>query len=169
MNICPVCNKNAGVTTRKKPKKYCSASCRSKNQDKTSRKKGEYISCAMCGKIKYFTRSYIKKAYNKLGMRFCGKSCSDKAKSTGLMPVGFKKKNNKKENHPYKVIMINGKRKRLHRWIMENKLGRKLERWEHVHHINGNKKDNRIENLEILTAKEHNKIHYLRDKIEFGS
>ena len=42
---------------------------------------------------------------------------------------------------------------------MEKELGRKLTPQEHVHHKNENPKDNRIENLEILSKSEHIKIH----------
>ena len=47
----------------------------------------------------------------------------------------------------------------LHRVLMENHLGRLLTRGEVVHHLNHNKKDNRIENLEVMTAAEHSRKH----------
>jgi hypothetical protein len=59
----------------------------------------------------------------------------------------------------YKRIKIDGKLLLEHRYIMEQHLGRKLERKEVVHHINGDKEDNRIENLEILSPSAHSLEH----------
>jgi hypothetical protein len=45
-----------------------------------------------------------------------------------------------------------------HRWIMSQHIDRALREWEHVHHKNGNKKDNRLENLELMTNSEHDRL-----------
>lgn len=46
-----------------------------------------------------------------------------------------------------------------HRLIVEKSLGRYLWPKEVIHHINHNKLDNRIENLEITSKSKHSKIH----------
>lgn len=47
-----------------------------------------------------------------------------------------------------------------HRMIMEDTLGRKLKFNEIVHHIDGNSRNNSIDNLKLMTRKEHNKLHW---------
>ena len=50
-----------------------------------------------------------------------------------------------------------------HRLIMSEFLGRPLKPNEEVHHKNENEKDNRLENLELLTTAEHTTLHNLKD------
>ena len=63
------------------------------------------------------------------------------------------------ERTGYLSIRFNGIKVYLHRHLMEQKLDRKLYRSEHVHHINHDKLDNRIENLILINANEHSSYH----------
>lgn len=49
-------------------------------------------------------------------------------------------------------------RKRLHRYVWEKEVGT-IPKGCHIHHVNGNKADNRIENLAIMTASGHERMH----------
>jgi len=46
-----------------------------------------------------------------------------------------------------------------HRLIMEEQLGRYLTEDEVVHHKNGVKNDNVLENLEVMSIHDHRKLH----------
>lgn|SRR3990167_10860030 len=48
---------------------------------------------------------------------------------------------------------------REHRLVVEKNIRRYLTGEEVIHHINGIKTDNRIENLKIMSASEHSKLH----------
>jgi HNH endonuclease len=69
----------------------------------------------------------------------------------------------KRWNHPHGYILITHpetKKKVLeHRYIMEQHIGRPPQKNEAVHHINGDKKDNRIENLELMPFGSHSVLH----------
>lgn len=66
----------------------------------------------------------------------------------------------------YKTIVVEGKQVREHRHLMEQFLGRKLEPWEHVHHVDGNYLNNDISNLQILSNSEHQKIELAQWKVK---
>ena len=51
-----------------------------------------------------------------------------------------------------------------HRLIVERAVGRRLRTSEHVHHINGERADNRLENLRIMSAHDHGRIHGKQSK-----
>ena len=56
-------------------------------------------------------------------------------------------------------IKTAGKNTLLHRYIMEQHLGRKLDPKEVVHHVNGDPQDNRIENLCVISPSIHSVHH----------
>ena len=100
--------------------------------------------CSVCGE-KGYVKQLCRPHYHKL--RTYGDPCY--VRPNKLYKAG-----------EYLVIRINGKSQLLHRHIMEKHIGRQLSKKEHVHHINGNGKDNRIENLAIININEHTQLHH---------
>lgn len=122
-----------------------------------------------------FCNKKLKESWQKA---YCSRECSNKANAKRLSrsrkgagnPMFGKRPWNYKGKHlssdGYWIITVRdvkgykGFRKvRLHRYIIEQVLGRRLTIDEDIHHINGIKTDNRLENLEIINHGEHTKLH----------
>lgn len=126
---------------------YCTKECYNKSKSESKRIE---CSCANCGKTISKTITEIKKS--KTGNVYCSKSCA----------VSKNNKDFKKyENHPNYINGITTYRERKLE-ISENKCedcGLEDIRVLEVHHLDKNRKNNKMENLVILCANCHKIRH----------
>jgi hypothetical protein len=85
--------------------------------------------------------------------RYCSRSCSLKNRikkgEAKSLPEGTRRPG----GSGYIRIKVSGKWMFEHRLVMEQALGRKLDKRDRVHHKNGKRSDNRPENLELWKLK----------------
>jgi endogenous inhibitor of DNA gyrase (YacG/DUF329 family) len=118
--------------------------------------KNVVMECEYCGKEKELYPSDAKR------FRFCSRKCQGHyTRELTTCPDGTKRI----DYYGYVLVKLadhpnskNGWVKE-HRLVMSEHLGRTILENEHIHHINGDKTDNRIDNLEILSPEEHAKLH----------
>jgi hypothetical protein len=112
-----------------------------------------------CGASFKTTHSEIRKG----GGKFCSKKCYHKSRE-GKRSTNWKGGRKKIRGYvelykpEYPRSDAQGYIKE-HRFIMEGYLGRALDKNEIVHHKNGIRDDNRVENLEVMTRRKHQSLH----------
>ena len=114
---------------------------------------GKKFKCLNCNKEFYRCPSEVKKGM----FKYCSKDCGYIARKGVLLNIPPIEKRNWRINRKgYFETTIRRRRILQHRWIVEDKiLKRKLKKEEIIHHLNGIKHDNRIDNLAICTNKTH--------------
>lgn len=92
--------------------------------------------------------------------KFCSKICRDK----GSWKLGITKRGDVQRGRGEGKTYTKYQGRHQHRVVMEQKIGRPLLSNEIVHHVDGNKKNNSIENLVLTNRKDHSVLHSTKYK-----
>ncbi len=141
--------------------KYCSRQC----YGESNRKPWLERTCEYCGKNFFVVPSRVPDGR----AHFCSKECRYSAARQVIGELNPAWRGGRCITDGY-ISLYQGRRQHKveHRLVMERHLGRQLGPNELVHHINGVKTDNRIENLEIISRAEHMRLHLHRRQSAAG-
>ena len=136
-DVCVVCGES--FKARSTTQRACSRACR----DVLVRRQDER-SCEACSK------PFTVKASSK--QKYCSKSCATAAhmsRGGTAKPVG----STRPASGGYVMVKTpTGEWMLEHRYVMEQVLGRKLQRYETIHHKDGDRQNNAPENLEFRSS-----------------
>ncbi len=128
--------------------KYCSTICQHEGK-----KNGKIIKCFICGTPTYKKKLQLQRS--KSGKFFCSKSCQTKWRNAEF--IGNKHANWKDGLYAYRSVLNRHKILKICR-LCKTKDKRVLA----VHHIDKNRKNNKVENLAWLCHNCHHLVHHDR-------
>lgn len=150
-----ICEQCGAMEKGRKPVKCVCLMCLAKQ-------KGVNPFCACCN-VPLSRKRITGLVSNRKPILYCSRQCLAKACSG--------------ENHPayiggriidkngYAKVRRNGKYTQEHRVVVEMALGRELREWETVHHKDGNRLNNAVDNLELMGTR-HPKGQWFMDWVE---
>lgn len=134
---------------RRAIRKYCSRACSYAQNGRTAGKRsGIWRDCEYC------TKKFYAYPYEHERARYC----SNKCRARGIF--GWTE-----STRPSNKRYITSSGGHEHRLVAEKMYGRKFGRFEHVHHINGDRTDNRPANLVLLSASAHIRLEWVLRKM----
>lgn len=118
----------------------------------TKARRGYVATCeCSCGKVVRVPSARLVEKVRSCGNRLCDRRFRASARNGDGKAIRI--------NRGYREVLIHRHWIGEHRLVVEKRIGRKLRSYEHIHHINGDVQDNRLENLAVVNASEHSKKH----------
>lgn len=163
---CEVCGKPVYANKSQREKgegRYCSVACRVVGQGANKVSKP----CVVCGKM-------MVKSASQAYLQTCSMECQAARRTKRPLERLHNGKPARKDSKGYVMVYEPEHPNKSfkgwqyeHRLVVEKALGRYLASDEHIHHINGTKDDNRLENLQVMDALDHARlsVNDFRDSI----